>query len=277
MKDSHSLIVAILICAGVFTAAYLIDGAFGRAALWLFIFPFLISLVSGLLRALIFSRFDTLRFAILIFKSNFHFEWGQNNTHGLKVILSRLLWEQPQTMLGNIGLQALNAVWLIRRVDYWKDTMVCQGSFINGGGIAFGSLMMVDLLSNPTVDILPIDDRTVAERILIRHEYGHYLQSKASGPLFIFKYGIPSIITQGWTEKDADFRSDKDLLINEKIMPVFSNHRNLSSPSNPGWWEYILVLAFIAGGYITNQLHGAIGGLLISSIAIVAINLKRPA
>lgn len=277
MKDAYSVLIAVFVCVGVFAAAYLFDHALGVTSLWLFFFPFLLSLFSGIIRGLLFGKYDSMRFSIEIFKANFHFERDLDYWHGVKTILSRLLWEQPQTMLGNIAMQVLNSVWLIRRTDFYKDTLICQGSFLNGGGIAFGSFLMIDLLSKPTLDILPMDDRTVPERILIRHEYGHALQSRASGPLFIFKYGFPSILMQGWTEVDADYRSDKELLISEQIMPVFSNHRNVSKPLNPKWWEFAFLLALIVAGAWVNSLQGVAGSLLIGSIFITALNIKHPA
>lgn len=243
--------------------------------LWLMFFPLVFSFGSGLIKGIFFKEWDTLIFAVKITNGNFIYE--KDHHKGLLTIISRIFWEQPQTFLGNFGMHLLNSVWLIKRVDTYKRALVCQGSFLNGGGIALGSFIMIDLQDAPVVEILPMDDRKVAERILIRHEYGHLLQSISSGPLYIFKYGIPSIITQKWTEVDADMRSDNELLLKEHIMPIFNNHRNQIKAINPKWWEFLIMPAIIAGGFYYNDLSGALGGALLSTILITALNIKHPA
>lgn len=277
MKKSLIKVLSGIIALLILAVIWKLDNAVAITILWIFFSPFILSLMSGLIKAIVFGKWDTLHFAIEIFRGNFIFEEGKQPADAILTIISRLYWQQPQTLLGNVAMHVLNSVWLIRKTDRFRDTLVLQGSFLNGGGIALGSFIMIDLLNAPVVEIMPIDDRTNAVRILIRHEYGHYLQSIPSGPLYIFKYGLPSIITQGWTESDADFRSDKDLLLTEQIMPVFSNHRNQSKPVNPNWWEFSLIaIVATAGGWL-NQFHGAFGGLIIGCIIITVINIKRPA
>jgi hypothetical protein len=263
-----SLILLITIGLWFLSQAFLI------LLLWLMFFPLMFSFGSGLMKGILFREWDTLIFAVKITNGNFIYE--KNHNKGFLTIISRLFWEQPQTFLGNFGMHLLNSVWLIKRVDTYKRALVCQGSFLNGGGIALGSFIMIDLLDDPVVEILPMDDRKVAERILIRHEYGHLLQSISSGPLYIFKYGIPSIITQKWTEVDADMRSDNELLLTEHIMPIFNNHRYQTKAINPKWWEYLITPAIIAGGFYYNDLSGALGGALLSTILITALNIKHP-
>lgn len=277
MRNRYVVLLSAILTALIIAGIWLLDQAIAVTLLWVIFIPFTISLFSGLIKGLILRKWDTFRFAVDIFKGNFIAEDRHSLLKGVGVILNRIFWQQPQTIIGNVGMHVLNSVWLIRRTDIYKDTLVSQGSFLNGGGIALGSFIFIDLQSSPVVDILPMDDRTVAERVLIRHEYGHYLQSISSGPLFIFKYGVPSILTQGWTEPDADFRSDKELLLKEKIMPVFQNHRNQKIAINPRWWEYALIVALVIAGAYFNQLHGAIGSSMIGMIIISAINMKRPA
>lgn len=277
MKNTYVVVISGILSALIMAGIWMFSNAIATTLLWIFFFPFIISLLSGCVKGLIFNKWDTFRFAVDIFKGNFIFEQSHSAVKGIGVILSRLFWQQPQTLMGNVGMHTLNSVWLIRRTDVYKDNLVLQGSFLYGGGIALGSFLMIDLLSSPVVDILPMDDRTVPERILIRHEYGHYLQSISSGPLFIFKYGLPSILMQGWTESDADYRSDKELLLKEQIMPVFSNHRNHKQAINPKWWEYALVVSFIVAGGYFNQFYGALGSMMLAMVVITAINMKKPA
>ncbi|MEX0595807.1 MAG: hypothetical protein WD512_04835, partial [Candidatus Paceibacterota bacterium] len=75
--------------------------------------------------------------------------------------------------------------------------------------------------------------------------YGHYLQSQVAGPLFITKYGLPSLATgysfgyQGyhddlWIEKDADERAEAFFSDNKTYKA-----KNFKS-TNPQWHEYSL-------------------------------------
>lgn len=277
MRRTYAVLISGLLSALLLAGFWWWDSTIATTLLWIIFIPFIISLLSGILKGILINQWDTFRFAINIFKGNFISEPGHTILKGVGVIMSRLYWQQPQTIIGNVGMHVLNSVWLIRRTDVYKDTLICQGSFLYGGGIALGSFLMIDLQTSPVVDILPMDDRTVPERVLLRHEYGHYLQSISSGPLFIFKYGLPSIIVQGWTEPDADYRSDKELLLSEQIMPVFNNHRNQHESINPKWWEYILVMIFTAGGAYVNSFHGALGSTIIGLVIITALNMKKPA
>lgn len=270
------VILTLVLSTIIISALWFISQPFVVLLLWLFFIPTAISFLSGILRGILFRNWNTLKFAYMIVYGNFIFEKHKTFPIGIKTILSRLFWEQPQTFMGNFGMHLLNSVWLIFAVDKYKRALVCQGYFLNGGGIALGSFIIIDLQKSPVINIHPIDERSVPERILIRHEYGHLLQSIASGPLYIFKYGIPSILTQGWTEKDADYRSDRELLLTEQILPVFSNHRSQRRVIDPRWWEFVMMVVLIVGGWQINDTNGATGGALIATMAVTALNLKKP-
>jgi hypothetical protein len=270
------VILAILLSIIIIAALWFQAQPFVVMLLWLFFIPTVISFLSGLVRGLLFKEWSTLKFAYMIVYGNFIFEKHKTFPNGIKTILSRLFWEQPQTFMGNFGMHLLNSVWLIFAVDTYKRALVCQGYFLNGGGIALGSFIMIDLQKSPVVNINPMDERSVPERVLIRHEYGHLLQSISSGPLYIFKYGIPSILTQGWTEVDADYRSDRELLLTEQILPVFNNHRSQTKSISPRWWEFVMLAVLITGGWLMNNTNGAVGGALIATMAITALNLRKP-
>ncbi|HLN53744.1 MAG TPA: hypothetical protein VK212_08545 [Lentimicrobium sp.] len=271
------IVVAALISFIPFIFLWLWAEPLAIILLWSFLFPFCTSILSGILRGILFKRWETLQFAFRIFGGNFIFEEDNSLFKGIFTIVRRVVWEQPQTMIGNFGMHVLNTVWLLKKIDVWKHCLVCQGVFLNGGGIALGSFIMIDLQDSPVVNIFPMDERTVPEKVLIRHEYGHALQSISSGPLFIFKYGIPSILMQGWTEPDADLRSDRQLIISEQYMPLFSNYKHQKMPISPGWWEFAVFPLLMAAGWVVNGINGLIGGILFSMVLLTLINLKRPA
>lgn len=275
-KKRLQVFLALLIILILSTALWFLSSTIVIILLWLFFFPVAISLISGIIKGLLYGSWDTFWFAIKIFLGNFIYEKNLNFPSGILTIMSRLVWEQPQTFIGNFGMHLMNSVWLVKRIDFYKRALICQGYFLNGGGIALGSFIMIDLHKSAVVNIFPMDDRARAEKILIRHEYGHLLQSQVSGPLYIFKYGISSVIMQGWTESDADLRSDRELLITEQIMPVFGSHKNQKQPFNPKWWEFLIIPVIIFAGFLINGVAGIVGGLLISTMLISALNLNKP-
>lgn len=269
------VIIPLFIAAIVTTLIWRYSLTAFLALAFIFLFPVLISLLSGILRGLLTKNWSTLRLTFQIIRCNYISEKNIGFKKRLRIVLSKLFWEQPQTYLGNFGMHLINSLWLLKRADVLKNAMVFQGYFFFGGGIALGSYIFIDLKEKKPLNIHPIDDRKTAEKILIRHEYGHYLQSFSSGPLFLFKYGIPSVITQGWTEIDCDLRSDRHLLIEEKIMPVFT-YPAKAMPIRAKWFEYLAIIIFTTTGFFINELNGIIGGSLIAMALLSILNLKKP-
>jgi hypothetical protein len=110
---------------------------------------------------------------------------------------------------------------------------------------------------------------------LIRHELGHTFQSRRSGPLYLFKYGIPSAMSQGWTEKDAEFRSDRYLLINYGLPPIFSSYQKDYSPVGANTAAYLLMLATMIWGAVWGATAGLFGAYLFIAGFIALFNLGK--
>ena len=98
----------------------------------------------------------------------------------MKTLIAILLylWQLPQNILG-----------LIVRVFYKKKTSiqykdktirVCNGIY---GGISLGNTIIVDAYPN-----------TKDTWRRVKHEYGHAIQSKLLGPLYLLVIGIPSAL-----------------------------------------------------------------------------------
>lgn len=88
--------------------------------------------------------------------------------------VTKILWTLPQTIIGFIG-------YMIFRKGYkykYNDAFIIEVPN-KYGSISLGNFIFV---SNAT------DETT------IKHEYGHTLQSKKLGWLYLFIIGIPSII-----------------------------------------------------------------------------------
>lgn len=123
--------------------------------------------------------------------------WRGLFTGTVPVILSRLSWELPQTLLGFICAHMINWIRPIRAVKHIDGCTVLEGGGIRGS-ISFGTYIL----------LYPGNTAAVG-RLLFMHEYGHSLQSRRSGPLFLFIYGIPSLLTpnDAWMEQDANRRA----------------------------------------------------------------------
>jgi RHS repeat-associated protein len=103
-------------------------------------------------------------------------------------IVSRFTWEAPQTAFGFLSSDLSVTFGNIQSVDYYAGATVLQSRyehlFYNSGGlgITLGSYI-----------IGGNEIRADANNWLFQHEYGHYLQSRASGPAYVSRYAIPSL------------------------------------------------------------------------------------
>ena len=92
----------------------------------------------------------------------------------------RAVWEFPQNALGCIVTKLTKA----RVYTVYKDAVVY--SWKNGGGMSLGKYIFV-----PFPEAYPM--RYGVEQF-IKHEYGHTLQSKKLGWLYLLVIGLPSLI-----------------------------------------------------------------------------------
>jgi hypothetical protein len=105
---------------------------------------------------------------------------------GWRIVASRFTWELPQTLLGlGAGTVAL-LVFNVDAVGHRDAVVVIKGwrKQRGWGGICFGSVIIGDERIAPSLN-----------NRLYMHEFGHVLQSRASGPIYLFKYGIPSVLS----------------------------------------------------------------------------------
>ena len=104
-------------------------------------------------------------------------------------LTSRWTWELPQTMLGKTVSHVRNLTGNVDNVEYYRGTTLVNdnnprsnymwgmtlGSFINSQNIRH---------ADPTIPIF-------------RHEFGHTIQSRWWGPLYLLEVGAPSLLSQG--------------------------------------------------------------------------------
>jgi hypothetical protein len=99
-------------------------------------------------------------------------------------ILSRFTWELPQTIIGYLFAGIQSTFYAVRRVDYYDGATVINSSWLKGGqGVTIGSFITggKNIAADPN-------------NSLFQHEYGHYLQSQASGLAYLSRYAIPSLL-----------------------------------------------------------------------------------
>jgi RHS repeat-associated protein len=139
--------------------------------------------------------------------------------------------EYLQNHIGN-GLGHLqNIGGYVDKVDYYKGRTIIRltGDYIGHNqfeGISFGNYVFGNNIAlNPNDAGYNLN--------LFAHEFGHTYQSKITGPLYLFKYGIPSAVFQGSSEDDANRRGFGNLGISQPTTGFYS--RNANNPYK--WWE----------------------------------------
>ena len=154
--------------------------------------------------------------------------------------LSRFSWEGLQTMVGaGAGLFAATCLHVDAIEHYGGTTVIrCWRKDKYWGGVCFGSVILGDC-------------RIAAQpgNALFMHEYGHTLQSRASGPLYLFKYGLPSVVSrhskrqhnQHPVEQDANLRAFQHFGSSTNVDWSHERHPLPASglPLTPRWWEYV--------------------------------------
>ena len=98
-------------------------------------------------------------------------------------ILSRLTWEAPQTFFGYTVAGVQNTFYGVKDVSSYGGATVTESYSRKWGAFTLGSY----IYGNRGIHADPGNS-------LFQHEYGHYLQSQSSGPFYLQKYAIPSLI-----------------------------------------------------------------------------------
>ena len=151
-------------------------------------------------------------------------------------------YEWPMQVINNFGGEFLqdqigttfahlqNIGGNIDEIGYYKGRAIIR---LNDGyigndmflGISFGHYVF-----GHNIALNPNDNSQGTKGLdLFAHEFGHTYQSRISGPLYLFKYGIPSAAGGSKSEYDANKRAHKNGL------PIGSWRSQESNRYN--WWE----------------------------------------
>lgn len=156
-------------------------------------------------------------------------------------LLRRFSWELPQTVIGGWYTCFIMAFFPIHEMACFDGVLVikCRIGRDAWGGICFGSIILGDC-------------RIAAEinNSLFMHEFGHTLQSRDVGPIYLFKYGIPSLLSAYGTGRHACHPVEEDA--NQRAFEWFSQRdtfKNWENDFNPlpkdgvkmpiKWWEFL--------------------------------------
>ena len=244
---------------------------------WVYLLPLLWGLLSGLFCLLTGKGTSIIKNSVAIFAGNFYVDTDRSEIAGIWQMLSKHIWEQPQTLIGNLFGQILNSFGFISHVQHMCGTTLIHGKIPLATGVAFGSVILITHKNTGLNKGIDISDQQAFPTLLIRHELGHSHQSRYSGPLYLWKYGIPSAASQAWTEKDAEARSDKWLLHNYGIAPAFKSYPKNYKPIGPGISGFLFTVALLVFGVIWADFAGLVGAYLLISGTFTLLNLgKRP-
>lgn len=117
-------------------------------------------------------------------------------------IASRLTFESVQTAAGYAASTTQNFLGGVKSVSYYNEATIIENYSSGWGAFTLSTYIIGNegITNNP-------NDR------LFQHEYGHVLQSRSSGLMYIPKYGLPSLMKKDkghsiyWTETDANARA----------------------------------------------------------------------
>lgn len=116
-------------------------------------------------------------------------------------LFSRLTWQSPQAFLGLGWSMAKNFVGVVDRVEYFDDaTYVINENWKNTGkqGVTLGNYINIDMngtIPNETSFSAYVLNNHYYNTSIFMHEYGHTIQSKRWGPLYLLSIGLPSLIS----------------------------------------------------------------------------------
>lgn len=133
---------------------------------------------------------------------------------------SRFTWELPQTIVGNLASHTRNVAGSVDNVDYYGGATLVNDDDPSAGvrwGFTLGPYINSEnIVADPNVSDI------------FRHEYGHSLQSRLFGPLYLTHVGLPSLIGSGLEDIGINDHSREwyETQANRMAFRYFNNHDN---------------------------------------------------
>ena len=147
--------------------------------------------------------------------------WGQ-----AWQLISRHSWEGVQTVIGNAGSGIQNLFGGVRSVTNYGGATCVEMYGKDWGAVTFGSYIM----GNRYIQADPLNNK------LFQHEYGHYLQSQATGFMYLQRYGIPSAFSGStFYNKHKYHPAEQDA--NRRALKYFNKHIENFLDDNS--WDFV--------------------------------------
>jgi len=134
-------------------------------------------------------------------KGLFHTDPNKSTGERIWEFVSRLTWQLPQTLAGDLFVSTANAFGAVNNVTHNYGMTAVDMGLKDGNAITIGFYS-----SGPKGYTADWRDH------LFVHEYGHYIQSQQWGPLYLPAIGIPSLqsaILQKKDNPDSPRHSDR--------------------------------------------------------------------
>ncbi len=146
-------------------------------------------------------------------------------------LLSRCTWELPQTIIGNLASHTRNVAGGVDNVDYYGGATLVNNDAPDEWWDAWG-FTLGPYINSKNVVADPYTDE------LFRHEYGHTLQSRLVGPLYLTNVALPSLISSALDYELNLFSHNHDrswfeTQANRMSLRYFQNHVPNSLVFNP--------------------------------------------
>ena len=143
-----------------------------------------ISATNGVLEGLVTKNWSSVLNSAKIFMGNFYIDETASYLEGVWHGYSKHTFESLQTGLGHTYNQFCNSIWRVKSVSYAYGATVAESHFQSVGCITLGSFIHGRLGIEPTPD-----------NEWFQHEYGHYLQSRATGFAYLVAFGLESLVS----------------------------------------------------------------------------------
>jgi len=242
-------------------------------AIWLFFS--LTGILSALVLALVSGNWFSMKQSIKIVSIGFYIEQDKSLHKSILHVISRQFWQQPQTLMGHCYAMLLNVMGSIRSCDRFEDTLMISGKLYFARGISLGNFLFAEAEDERPLGKINLAYSHSEVVRTFRHEFGHYLQGRKCGWLYLFKIGLPSAIIQGWTETDADQRSDDYLMHHYGITPTLRLKHDKKAVMRCVGLEKVLFIAIIITGALYSGSYGSFGAFLFAGGLEAALNMWR--
>jgi len=171
-----------------------------------------VSAASGIGIGIATGNWNPLKNSAMMFLGNYYIDENAGFFEGVWQGYSRHSWESLQTGLGHTLGQIQNTFFGIKSVDYYGGATVIESYSDHFGAFTLGSFIhgKEGIKGDP-------------ENSIFQHEYGHYLQSRVHGPVYLFSIALPSLFSATFFKNNhKTFYTER--YANRRALKYFLNH-----------------------------------------------------